>query len=189
LGNGYVEPRDARHRIEVVDGAERIRIPMRRNWFAMLFLGFWLTGWTAGGIAAMAAAVTQVEPFLIVWLCGWAVGWFFAASTLAMQIAGAETIAVTGGDLEIRSGARPFLRTWRYRGDAIRNLQSATPMGDPFNMRSAQIPFWIRPRSGAVRFDYGAETIFLANGVDQPEGREIAAWLARRLPVAATRPE
>jgi len=189
LGKGYVEPRSARHRIENIDGTERIRIPTRRNWLIMLFLGVWLAGWTAGGIAAMAEAVTQLQPFLIVWLCGWALGWVFAASTIAMQIAGAETIAVTGGDLEIRSGAGPFVRTWRYRGATIRNLQSAAAMSDLFNMRSAQMPFWVRPRSGSVRFDYGAETIFLANGIDQPEGREIAAWLARRLPVAARAPE
>lgn len=184
--DGYVEPRSARRRIESVDGVERIRIPMRRNWFVMIFLAFWLTGWTVGGIAAMTALFTHFEPFLVVWLCGWAAGWGFAASTILFQICGAETISAHGGDLEVRSGASPLVRTWRYRGNAIRNLQSAAPTSDPFGMRHMQTPFWIRPRSGAVRFDYGAETVYLANGVDEPEGREVVAWLAKRLPAACS---
>jgi hypothetical protein len=185
VGNGYVEPRGARRRIEIVDGVERIRIPMRRNWFLMLFIAVWLTGWTAGGIAAFTQLFTHFEPFLLVWLCGWAVGWVFAASTILFQIRGAETIVAAGGDLEIRSGARPFVRRWRYRGGTIRHLQSAAPMADPFGMRHVQAPFWIRSRSGAVRFDYGAETVHIATSVDEPEGREIVAWLARRLPATA----
>jgi len=37
-----------------------------------------------------------------------------------------------------------------------------------------------------VKFDYGAETIFIAAGVDEPEGRVIARWLALRLPTGAS---
>jgi hypothetical protein len=36
-----------------------------------------------------------------------------------------------------------------------------------------------------VEFDYGAQTIMLAAGVDEAEGRTIAAWLAARLPMGA----
>ena len=88
-------------------------------------------------------------------------------------------------DLEIRSGAKPLARTWRYRGSAIRNVRSAGPANDPFGMRNWQTPFWMRPKAGAVRFDDGSGTVYLANGVDEPEGREIVAWLTRRLPVSA----
>ena len=130
--------------------------------------------------------LTHFEWFLVFWLGAWAAGWVFAATTLASQIWGAEIISVVERDLEIRSGAKPLARTWRYRGSTIRNLQSAEPANDPFGMRNWQTPFWMRPKAGAVRFDYGSETVYLANGVDEPEGREIVAWLTRRLPVSAT---
>ena len=49
-----------------------------------------------------------------------------------------------------------------------------------------QRPFWMRQRTtGAVKFDYGTKTIFLADGLDEPEGRMIVAWLARRLGIQA----
>jgi len=53
MGTRYVEPRSSRCIREHVDGVEQIRIPTRRNWFVLLFLCFWICGWTAGGIAAM----------------------------------------------------------------------------------------------------------------------------------------
>jgi hypothetical protein len=182
----YVEPRTARRKIETIDGVERIRIPMRRNWFVMLFLPVWLTGWAAGWIAVAGQLMTTgFQPFLALWLSFWTVGGIAAISILVMQFWGSETIVVQGGDLEIRSGAKPFVRTWRYRGSAIRNLQSAAPANDVFGMRRRPTPFWMRPQSGAVRFDYGAETMYAASGVDEPEGREIVTWLAKRLPAAA----
>ena len=189
MGSRYIEPRKARHRIAIVDGVEQIRIPVRRNWFVLAFLPFWLAGWTAGGIAALSQVFTRFDWFLLFWLGGWAAGWVFAASMVVSQVWGAETIRTVQGDLEISSGAAPFARTWRYRGNAIRNLQSAEPGVDLYGMRYMPAPFWMRPKTGAVRFDYGSETLYLANGVDEPEGRDIVAWLARRLPASATQIE
>lgn len=186
MGDGFVVPRDGRHNIEWVDGVEQIRLPMRRNWFVLLFLCVWLTGWTVGGFAAVVALVQTHEPFLALWLCGWALGWVFAASTIVTQIWGAEIIRASPMGVEVSKGGGPFRRTWRYRADAIRHLRSFEPASDLFGMRSMQTPIWIRNKVGAVKFDYGADTIFLAAGVDEPEGRQIAQWLAARLPVGAT---
>lgn len=186
MSNGYVEPRGARHRIEIVDGVEQVRLPTRRSWFLLAFLPLWLTGWTAGGVFAIWQVITTHELFLILWLCGWAAGWVFAVSTLAAQIWGAETIRASLVELEVTKSAGPFRRQWHYRADLIRNLGSTDPSGDPWGMREMQTPVWTRNRSGAVKFDYGAETIFIAVGVDQPEGRAIARWLALRLPTGAT---
>lgn len=69
---------------------EQIRIPMRRNWFILLFIGFWICGWTVGGVAAMYQVSQDFDWFLIFWLGGWALGWIFAAATICSQIAGSE---------------------------------------------------------------------------------------------------
>ena len=185
VGSKYVEPRAARHRIVIVDGVEQVRIPMRRNWFVLLFLPIWLTGWTAGGIAAISALFIDFHWFLLLWLCGWVFGWVYAALALAGQLWGAETIDASHGDLTIRDRIWPFVKTRRYRASDIRNLQAATKPKEYPGMREFRIAYWTPRKSGAVSFDYGSETVYCATEVDPPEGREIAAWLARRLPARA----
>jgi hypothetical protein len=185
MGTRYVEPRECRFVQERVDGAEQIRIPMRRNWFVLLFVGFWICGWTVGGIAAMYEVATEPNAFLIFWLGGWAIGWLFAAATIASQIGGSEIIRVIGHDLEVSIGVGGL--RWRrlYRGDHIRFLGSSdpNPMGWPW--RTSQVnPF--RPRWGAIKFDYGAQTIYAASSADEAEGRMIVDWLRPKLPRSAT---
>lgn len=182
----YVEPPSTRFIPERVDGVEQLRIPMRRNWFVLLFISFWIVMWTIGGIAAISDVIKQFNLFLIVWLGMWALGWCFAAATIATQIAGSEIIRVVGRDLETSIGAGKL--RWRrlYRGDQIRNLRSSdpSPWGMPWRMPAS--PF--NMKQGAVKFDYGARTIAAAASVDQAEGTMIVDWLRPRLPRAATDP-
>ncbi len=183
---GYVEPRSARHRVERVDGVEQLRIPPRRMWFALVFLPVWLVMWTFGGIQAIVQETAEPGAFLAIWLVFWAVGWTFAASTFAMQVAGAEWIRVERGDLVISAGIGPLRRSWRYRGAMVRDLVAPAPAGPAWwSGQGLNTPFFVRPSSGAVSFSYGADTIHCASGVDQREGRAIVNWLALRLPRAA----
>ena len=48
----------------------------------LLFLGVFLTGWTAAGAAAIWVLVTKFRPFAAIWLCGWLLGEVFVAGTL-----------------------------------------------------------------------------------------------------------
>lgn len=180
----YVEPRKARHRVEIVDGREQLTIPFRRNWFAMLFLPLWLCGWLFGELGAITEISRSFQPFLALWLCVWTIGGAFAVAMWVAQFGG-ERLRVANRDLEVSVGVGPVRRTWRYRGKAIENLMAWAPDDDAFGFRRNQRPFWLRPRSGAVKFDYGADSIFLATGVDEPEGRMIVDWLARRLGIEA----
>jgi hypothetical protein len=144
-------------------------------------------GWWDGGAGAISAVhnlARQFSPFLLFWLAGWTAGGLFAAAVLIGQFAGAEIVRADGRDLEIGMGIGPLRRTWRYRGEAIRNLTSIEPERDVWGRRGLRW-FFTRPRTGAVKFDYGAETVYLASGVDEPEGREIVQWLRRRLPRGA----
>lgn len=182
----YVEPKPARHEVVFVDGVETLRVPQRRQWFTIAFVPFWLVMWSIGGFQAMRQVATDHDPFLIVWLLGWAVGWIFAATMLAMQIAGSEIIHIVHGDLTVSNGIGPLRRYWRYRGSAIRDLTSHVPADSLWTGRGFDRPFYLSPATGAVRFSYGAKTVYLATGVDEPEGRVIADWMKRRLPRAAT---
>lgn len=182
----YVEPHSARFVQERVEGVEQLRIPMRRNWFVLLFTGFWIVLWTFGGMMAMVQLGEHFDLFLLVWLAMWALGWCFAATMIVTQVAGPEIIRVIGRDLEISIGAGKL--RWRrlYRGDTIRNLRSSdpNPWGMPWRMPAN--PFGMK--LGAVKFDYGARTIAAAASVDEAEGRMIVDWLRPRLPRAASEP-
>ena len=189
MSSRYVEPGKSRIVTERVDGVEQLRIPFRRQWFALVFISVWLTGWTFGGIAAIGEVVVSHEPFLLVWLGFWALGWVFAAGTVALQLGGSEIIRVAGRDLETSVGVGPW--RWRklYRGDQIRHLRSSdpNPMGWPF--WSQQLPFPGMMRAGAIKFDYGAKTIAAAGAIEEAEGRTVVDWLRPRLPRSAAEGE
>ena len=195
MGTRYVEPQEKRFISEHVDGVEQVRIPFRRNWFALIFLCVWLTFWTMGGIVAggvllmslfgQPSAGGQADPFLAVWLIFWAIAWVFAAMNVALQLGGSEILKVEGRDLDISVGVGRW--RWRkvYRGDEIRKLRSSdpNPMGWPFGARAMTFPGF--NRAGAIKFDYGARTIRAAGSVDEPEGQMIVEWLRPKLPRTA----
>lgn len=178
----YVAPGQARHRICFVDGVETLVLPARRSWFALPFLGVWLTMWTFGGSMAIAELLRQFQPFLLVWLIGWAFGWIFAAGSILWQLAGREEIAVARGDLSLRLRAGPLGRTRHYRGGEVRNLR-VRPQTFLERGNAGIAPFL--SRFGTVQFDHGATTIGMAGGVDEAEATMIRDWLAKRLPYAA----
>ena len=192
MSSYYIEPRECRFVRERVDGVEQIRIPMRRNWFVLLFLSFWICGWTFGGLAAFSQLSQDFDWFLVFWLGGWVLGWVFAAATIGSQLAGSEIIRVTGRDLEISVGIGPFRRRRLYRGDRIQYLDSSdpNPMGWAWwqGSRQSRSPFGAfgKPQQGAIKFDYGAETLYAASSVDEAEGRMIVDWLRPKLPRSAT---
>lgn len=185
MSTRFVEPRSSRVISERVEGVEQMRIPMRRNWLILLFMIFWLCGWSIGGVATIHQVSQNFDWFLVFWLGGWAVGWIFVSVTIASQLAGSEIIRVVGRDLETSIGVGRL--RWRrlYRGDLIRNLQSSdpSPLGWPFRAQQTNI---FKPRAGAVKFDYGAETIFAASAAEEAEGRALVDWLRPRLPRTAS---
>jgi hypothetical protein len=183
----YVEPRGARHRVGIANGSEQLTIPLKRNWFVMLFLLLWLWGWALGWLSVARDLSHGFQPFEAAWLCGWTASGVFAIAALAAQF-GSERLRVVNRDLEVSTGVGPLRRTRRYRRQAIENLMAWTPEPYIFNAGRGQRPFWMRQRTtGAVKFDYGAKSIYLATGVDEPEGRMIVEWLARRLGIEAIR--
>lgn len=176
-----------RFKKDVFPGGYEFSIPARKSIFALLFLPFWLLGWSAGGIAAMVSFIETHEPFLAIWLVMWAIGWLFAAGTIAYMLTGRDVIRCAGGDLECGWQVLMFSRTKTYRGSEIRKLSTAG-QSDWFSRMAAWQgaggPF-ARGRFGSIRFDYGARTIYLAPGLDPAEAELIIADLLRSIPGAA----
>lgn len=184
--NGYEEPRPPRFQKELVPGGYEFVIPARRNWFVLIFLIVWLTGWTFGGVMAMVSLITEREPFLAVWLIFWAVGWFFAAMQILFMLTGAEYIRCVGGDLELGYKGFVLPRRRRFRGTEIRRLGAsdlpAAPAFGGFKGWGYLVPGASQP--GPLSFDHGARTIYAGFGLDRAEAELIVADLLRSLPAA-----
>lgn len=105
--------------------------------------------------------------------------------TIVTQLAGAEIIRVQGRDLETSNGFGLLRSTRRYRGGDIKDLSSSNPsaFGMPFRMPS--LPF-VKPFAGALKFHYGASTVYLASSSEEAEGQMIVDWLKPRLPPGAS---
>lgn len=176
-----------RHKIEFIDGREWVVVRAKRNWFILPFYSFWLVLWTLGGFAALRGLFTGdfgSRGFLSLWLVGWAFGWLYAAGTILWQIAGRSRVAIGEGAL-IHVWQMPlFAREKRYALAEVRNIRSADT-GNFFGWGRSMTdvpPFFPGSRAGSVKFDYGARTVSLFPGLDEPEGKMIADRLQRSLP-------
>jgi hypothetical protein len=182
----YVEPRTARHRVEIADQGERLRIPTRRSWPMVVLVCAWLVVWSMVGVVAFIALTQRFELFMLFLAIVWAAMWLGLVAIAGSLLAGSERVRVVGSDLEISAGVGPLRSTRRFRGEAIRNLRRVDSDGwMSWLVRSQQPPIFWRQRCGAVQFDYGADTYDFANGVEGAEGGQIAEWLAKRLPRGA----
>ena len=185
----FEKPGEARFATEFADGAEWIVIPAARNWFVLLFLPLWLIGWTIGGVAAVGFLFSgEGGAFMAVWLIIWALGWVVAAAVLGWQAAGAELLGVRGGALEVR------WRMWRAGGGRryeLGRIRGLSPNAAPAlfgHMQSGYPPFLPFTRGnamGAVRFNYGARTVYAGSGLSFAEGEMIVDRLRLRLPASS----
>lgn len=95
-----------------------INIPAAKNWFLILFVGFWLCGWAFGEVSVIHQLATGKTNgsglFLIGWLGAWTVGGCFFISMWLWSIAGHEIISLTPTSLAIRRDILGFGRSREY---------------------------------------------------------------------------
>ena len=182
----YEALKPPRFRVETINGRDEITIGAQRNLFLMLFLLFWVSGWTFGGGATITTLFSRgFQPFLLFWLCGWAFGEACVLAILCWQFSGAEIIRIQGADLEIGCQMLGFTRRKLFRGSEIRDLSACQPqIFNRYNQMS--LPFFVANKTGSVKFAYGARTIYVAPGLDEAEGRLIVDRLRGSLPSTAT---
>ena len=171
-------------RFQVVSdcGVENIVIPAARNWFILLFIPVWLTGWTFGGIAAMHDLVFGAGgAFLAVWLAFWLVGWLFAASWLGWNISGQETLSIEGGALVRGWKLLGLGLTKRYELAQVSGLTSGTPPF-PYGIMKVSYPPFFPMTFGPLKWNYGAATVYAAAGLSEAEAAMIVDRLSARMP-------
>lgn len=97
---------------ETTDGP-RVVIPAPFLWPVSIFLGFWLSGWTAGEMSA-ARSLWQLARaadgwlvllpggFLLLWLAGWTAAGVFIWGIFLFSIQGREVVSLNGDKLRVR---------------------------------------------------------------------------------------
>src|SRR5688572_17950616 len=112
-------------------GGPEVHVRAPRLWGLLVFLPFWLAGWTSGGIMTILAFVREPQLFLGVWLVGWAFGEVFVVLAWSWAAFGKEVIAVEGGALRVGKRIGPFRRERAYSLDEVGNVRAAGWFGSP----------------------------------------------------------
>jgi|APAra7269096714_1048519.scaffolds.fasta_scaffold01482_9 hypothetical protein len=185
-----VQPSAPRFQIAVTADGLQALIPVKRSFFAMLFMTVWLCGWAYGwhDVAGkvFGAGLAETPVFLAVWLTAWTCGGLFAVLSLLWQFGGRELLTANAASLTYRAELFGIGLTRVYAADQIRALRVApiTAEGAAFNR--AGMPPFLGKAFGPLVFDYGAKTIRLLQGTDEAEAKALVKHLAERLPRAAT---
>ena len=184
-----VQPSSMRHQADYLGNHLTISIPSRRQWFQILFLGFWLCGWAAGELSAISElflfhnGTQEADHFLLLWLFGWTVGGLFAMTTLLWQLAGKEIAEISG--LGIKLSHRVWGLRWsqQYAAADIQDLR-VSPQPITRHRRSSSLYYW-GLTGGVIAFDYGAKTIRFGSGVDEAEAKQIVKTIQQHYSIYA----
>jgi hypothetical protein len=161
----------------------QIIIPAKRNWFVIIFLGFWLCGWLFGElfVSFTVFGVFKGNPislFMLIWLIGWTVGGFFAFRILLWNLTGKEIITVGQGVLKIDKRGVLIFKAKTYDLNEVKKIrvQDENIGFGPFGRRND----FGYMGGGTIRFDYGLRSVKFASSIDEAEARSIIEKLKER---------
>jgi hypothetical protein len=164
----FVEPSSPRSIVsEDLEGL-RICIPSKFSWI-ILFMLFWLTFWTIGGVSAARSMQRHFNLFLCFWLVGWAFGELAVSYSVLYLIGGREVILVNSESLTKRTEIFGIGPAKSYRVGEMRNLRFQPTSG----VGKGRIP-------NRIAFDYGAKTVTFGAGIDEPEANDLISRIRQR---------
>jgi len=177
-------PLAPRLRGEWREGVQRLIILPRRSWKVIAI---------AIGLLALQDGR---EVFNVVGKTDWfdrltmlvlvALGLFWLVAAVG-EFFGTEIVSVGRGELLISRGIGRLRRTFRYPVGQIAELVSADASVDEHGKKHLHHIF-LKPKTGAVRFEFGDNTVHFADSLDESEGEQIVRWLKPRLPASALAP-
>jgi hypothetical protein len=115
-----------------------------------------------------------------------ALGLFWLVAAVG-EFFGTEIVSVEGGELVISRGIGLLRRTFRYPVGQIAELVSTDGSVDEHGKRHLHHIF-LKPKTGAVRFEFGQRTVHFADSLDEAQGEQIVRWLKPKLPISAMAP-
>lgn len=152
-----------------------VTIRAKKNWFLLVFLPLWLTGWTIGGIAAIGALLTGTSQdlFLIVWLCGWIVGETLATIIWLWTAFGQEVISIKNGLFIHRREVFGLGLSREYALQELYNLRASGFFGSGIGFSSSLAQYGMSGGTVALDTRFGDTYRFGVN-LDEREAVELA---------------
>jgi hypothetical protein len=173
------------YRVTVADdpGGLGLLIPPKRNWFIILFMGFWLCTWAVCEIMIPAQFIKGEIPgitliFLLAWLGAWTVGGAFAIYLWIWNLMGRQIITIQGHTLTTRRDIGGYGFDKEYDLTQVRDLRVSARGFNALDY-SASLDF-LGIGGGLVAFDYGAKTCRLGAGLDEAEAKFVVRKIIDR---------
>jgi len=182
-----IKPFSARHTTDDLGDTLRINIPSQKQWFLILFMGFWLIGWAFGEVSALGMffggqGFGGPGLFMIAWLGGWTIGGAWAIYILAWQLFGKEVIEITNQAIITKRVVFGLGFPNEYSFEYIKVLRVSVNVNtnDMFGWSRAGRLYGLS--GGLIAFDYGSKTINFGSGIDEAEAKQILTEITQRFP-------
>lgn len=176
-----VEVGKTRSQIENTNDGLRISIPVKKNYFLLLFLSFWLFGWVFGegmSLTELTSGKSSADGFLFFWLCAWTVGGVFAIGTWLWNLKGKEVININSIELQHIRQVMGLRWSREYELSSVTNLRTQAPAYSMFGSRGG-MDFW-GLAGGVIAFDYGPNTYRFGVQLDEAEANHIVSVVKQR---------
>ena len=193
-------PAKPRYQSEHTGSSIRFTIPSKKNWFLILFLGFWLCGWAVGEIAVLGTIGSEIiqiisgqettgefivslagSGFLLIWVTVWTVGGAYAIYTWLWNISGKEILEISATSISITYKVGSFGKPKEYLQEHVKDLRSTPIPSEGLWGISRRKNLWGRG-PGSIAFDYGAKTINAGTSCDEAEAKMILSELYTAYP-------
>jgi len=182
----FEEVGNKRYQLEETASGIVISIPSRKNWFIILFLGFWLIGWAVGEIsvigilsAGIFKLVSNGLPEIATSVPG-AFGGAFAIYAWLWQVKGFERISLSFDAFVIEKLTPIWKRKKEYRLKDVVSLRLSNSSSSMWTM-SGSMEFW-GISGGRLVFDYGAKTVQFGSGIDEAEAKFLIKDIEKKHP-------
>ncbi|HEY6915760.1 MAG TPA: hypothetical protein VI413_13875 [Paludibacter sp.] len=155
----------------------RIEIPTKKNWFVVVFIAIWMTGWFMGITGSVEGF--GVDAFSTIWLIGWTAGGLSAVFFLIWSLLGKEIIQI---DYEYFVIEKSILGLGTKKRLAIADVQNIryeyvdTNMSFEKNNSLSTIGLGIGP----IRVDYGLKTYSFGLAVDEAEAKYLIELIRKK---------
>ena len=164
------------HGLRMQELGDRLLVCFRPRRHGVVFLCFWLVGWTYGGLGAVAAfagADTGSRTFLLLWLFGWALGECAVVVILAWMLFGREVLTVSPEVLEVRREVGFFWLARRHDAGLVDGEVAAVlvPTGEDEPPRTDY----------RLELSCGGSRIRVGEGMSESEAQEVASTVRERL--------
>ncbi|MBI5294300.1 MAG: hypothetical protein HY869_02410 [Chloroflexi bacterium] len=182
------QPALPRYTSENTGSSLKIIIPSRKNWFIIIFFGFWLMIWAVGEIAlslSFISAITDIvfgkkifegffgSIFMLIILTIWTGFASVILYTWLWNITGNETIEVTDKSIQIAHRIFSFGKPKEYLVAHIKDLRAIPFIANEIWGFRIRFRFTWGVPPGTLSFDYGAKTVNFGSGCEEAEAKMI----------------